>query len=99
MRSLLGFALALAVALPALAQQPEKRDAKPRAEASAAAGGTAVQHGGLFDRLDANRDGFLSAEELAREPAAEASWIALDRNADGRISRDEFTTVGAAERR
>jgi Ca2+-binding EF-hand superfamily protein len=60
-----------------------------------------------FDRWDANRDGFLEADEFrtaARQAKAgggpEARLVAqlgsrkaeLDKNGDGRISRQEFTT-------
>jgi len=83
--------MALVLSWPALAQQPEKREAKPAStERSAAAGGTVASDEGLFDRLDTNRDGYLSTAELEREPAERANWIAADRDGDGRISRQEF---------
>lgn len=47
---------------------------------------------GLFDRLDRNKDGYLSPEELAAPEAKSTNWIAIDRNRDGRISREEFNT-------
>lgn len=47
----------------------------------------------LFQRLDANRDGYLSPQELAAPAAGQGNWIAVDRNADGRIGRDEFGLV------
>jgi len=46
----------------------------------------------LFDRLDRNKDGYLSKEELAAPEARNGNWIAIDRNRDGRISREEFNT-------
>ena len=49
-----------------------------------------------FERLDRNRDGSLSREELATEAARALNWIAVDRNGDGRITRDEFSTVLAS---
>lgn len=48
----------------------------------------------LFDRLDRNKDGYLSAQELASDEAKSRNWIAVDRNRDGRISRAEFGLVG-----
>ena len=47
----------------------------------------------LFERLDRNKDGYLSKEELAAPAAQNGNWIAIDRDRDGRISRREFTTV------
>jgi hypothetical protein len=62
------------------------------AEPEAAAGATAPSVS-LFDRLDRNKDGYLSREELGSDEAKTRNWIALDRNRDGRISRSEFTLV------
>ena len=95
MKSLITVAAALALALSwtaAAQQRAEQRDAKPR---SAAAGASVSQDDRLFDRLDANRDGYLSDAELERQPAERANWIAADRNGDGRISREEFTGIAA----
>jgi hypothetical protein len=62
------------------------------AEPQAGAGATAPATS-LFDRLDRNRDGYLSREELAAEEAKTRNWIAVDRNRDNRISRSEFRLV------
>jgi len=50
----------------------------------------------LFDRLDKNKDGYLTGAELNSQEALTSNWIAIDRDADGRISRAEFTAVGPA---
>jgi Ca2+-binding EF-hand superfamily protein len=50
----------------------------------------------LFERLDRNKDGYLSREELASDEALKRNWIAVDRDRDGRISRTEFNLIGAA---
>ena len=44
----------------------------------------------LFERLDRNGDGYLSADELASQ---EGDWIAVDRDRDGRIGRSEFKVL------
>jgi len=51
----------------------------------------------LFERLDRNKDGYLSRDELASREALTRNWIAIDRDRDGRISRSEFGIVGIAE--
>ena len=61
--------------------------------AQAGAGATAPSPS-LFDRLDRNKDGYLSADELSVDEANNRNWIAIDRNRDGRISRSEFGLVG-----
>ena len=62
------------------------------AEPEAAAGSTAPSTS-LFDRLDRNKDGHLSREELDAPEARNRNWIAIDRNGDGRISRSEFSLI------
>jgi hypothetical protein len=47
----------------------------------------------LFNRLDKNRDGFLTGTELTTGDALTSNWLAVDRDADGRISRAEFSVV------
>jgi Ca2+-binding EF-hand superfamily protein len=47
----------------------------------------------LFDRLDKNRDGYLTGSELTSPEALSSSWLGVDRDGDGRISRSEFTAV------
>lgn len=44
----------------------------------------------LFDRLDLNRDGYLSESELA---SRQGDWVAVDSDRDGRISRSEFKAL------
>jgi hypothetical protein len=48
----------------------------------------------LFDRLDKNRDGYLTGSELTSQDALATNWISVDRDNDGRISRSEFTSIG-----
>jgi Ca2+-binding EF-hand superfamily protein len=60
--------------------------------AQAGAGATAPSQS-LFDRLDRNKDGYLTRDELSVDEANNRNWIAVDRDRDGRISRAEFGLV------
>ena len=80
--------------------------AQEKKEESASGGATAPQPSfrrdatasrALFDRLDKNRDGTLTGAELTSQEALSSSWLGVDRNGDGRISRDEFTAVPQTE--
>lgn len=50
----------------------------------------------LFRELDRNGDGYLTGDELWSARGRQDNWAAVDRNRDGRISPDEFTTVPSA---
>jgi hypothetical protein len=60
--------------------------------AQAGAGATAPSQS-LFERLDRNKDGYLTRDELSGDEANSRNWIAVDRDRDGRISRSEFSLV------
>ena len=51
----------------------------------------------LFDRLDKNRDGYLTGSELTSQEALTSNWLSVDRNNDGRVGRSEFTSIGSGE--
>ena len=51
----------------------------------------------LFDRLDKNHDGYLTGTELTSQEALSTNWLGVDRDGDGRISREEFTAVTPSE--
>jgi Ca2+-binding EF-hand superfamily protein len=91
-------AIVLFLAAPAFAQD------KPAAKSddSASGGATAPRPSfrrdasasqALFDRLDKNRDGYLTGSELTSQEALTTNWLAVDRDGDGRISRSEFTAI------
>lgn len=91
-----------AVLLAAGAFAQEKPAA--RQNESASAGATAPQPSfrrdeaasrALFDKLDKNRDGYLTGSELTGPEAQTSNWLSVDRDADGRISRSEFTAIGS----
>lgn len=47
----------------------------------------------LFDRLDRNKDGYLTGTELTSPEAQSTNWLSIDRDGNGRISRSEFTAI------
>lgn len=48
----------------------------------------------IFDRLDSNKDGFLSTEEADQSPMAKRDFGTLDKDGDARISHEEWKTGG-----
>lgn len=88
----------IAAAALVLAVQAQAAD-EPRASAGAtqpAETAKPATRASLFDRLDRNRDGYLSRDEMESDEARRANWISSDRDNDGRISRAEFSEVGGA---
>ena len=67
--------------------------AEPEAAAGGAGSGASAPSTSLCDRLDRNKDGHLSREELDAAEARNRNWIAIDRDGDGRISRSEFSLI------
>lgn len=98
MKKLVLSALALAVALPAAAQQAAP--AAPRGETTRAELETRVRE--RFAKADGDRDGFVTKAELAarrgerREDRREAQFARLDADKNGSISRAEFLAQGDA---
>lgn len=91
-------AIALLFAASAFAQEKPAVSTSDSASGGATAprpgfAGDATSSRALFDRLDKNKDGYLSGAELTSPEAQSANWLSIDRNGDSRISRSEFTTV------
>ncbi|OGA67777.1 MAG: hypothetical protein A3G81_11650 [Betaproteobacteria bacterium RIFCSPLOWO2_12_FULL_65_14] len=92
--------------LAAAAAQAQDKPGAARQVDSASGGATARRPSfarnesasrALFERLDKNRDGYLTGGELTSPEAATANWLSVDRDGDGRISRVEFTAIGNGE--
>jgi hypothetical protein len=94
-------ALSLALlAAPAALGQQQDAERKPSAAAGATAPTAATvvdpeAAARLFSRFDTNRDGRLSSAELDAARANQGNWLAIDRNRDGSITREEFTALGS----
>ena len=59
-------------------------------------GGATASADAMFDRLDANHDGKLSASEAAADPKVQGAWKKLDANNKGAISKAEFQAHASA---
>jgi hypothetical protein len=93
--------LALIALLAATSVFAQQKPAAPKEE-SASGGATAPRPSfrrdasasqALFERLDKNKDGYLTGAELTSGEAVTTNWIGVDRDGDGRISRAEFSAV------
>jgi hypothetical protein len=101
MRLLAAIALALFAVASAFAQEKPSAGKDESASGGASAPRPSFRRDAaasqaLFDRLDKNKDGYLTGAELTSPEAQSSNWLAVDRDGDGRISRSEFTAVGPA---
>ena len=73
----------------------QKKSDDPAADADAA-----KRHGELFDKLDANHDGFITADEVPADHKRLFDRLVRrsDKTADGKLSRDEFISGMAEDR-
>ena len=100
MRSVL--VVALCVATSAWAQQAPVEKKNDSASGGATAPSPSFRRDAdasraLFDRLDKNRDGYLTGGELTSIEALTTNWLSVDRNNDGRIARSEFTSIESGD--
>ena len=82
--------LVISLSALALAASAQAADASKDAPAASAKDSAAIQ--AAFKRADANGDGKLSREEAVSLPAVAEKFTQLDKDADGFISAEEFTT-------
>lgn len=68
----------------------EREGATPRAGAEPGAGATAGASAAIFDRLDTNRDGYVSREEARAHTELSNQFSNLDKDGDGRLSQSEM---------
>ena len=94
-RSLLVFS-SLPVLLAAAALTAFAQTRAPLIEQPLAAQDKAVIEAS-FTRADANSDGKLSKDEVAKLPAIASQFDELDKNKDGLLSLDEFAVTFAAK--
>ena len=52
---------------------------------------TAIAGENQFNKLDADADGYISAEEAAAHEGLQQGWTATDANADGKVDAAEFS--------
>ncbi len=52
---------------------------------------TAIASENQFNKLDADADGYISAEEAAAHEGLQAGWQATDANMDGKVDAAEFS--------
>ena len=60
--------------------------------------GASSMHGGNFDRLDRNHDGFVSRDEAKDANELNTRFSELDRNNDGKLSREEYMSLDQGAR-
>jgi Ca2+-binding EF-hand superfamily protein len=47
----------------------------------------------VFDSLDSDHDGFVTAQDAQAAPVVAQSFASADKNGDGKLSKEEFTSA------
>jgi Ca2+-binding EF-hand superfamily protein len=89
-RSMLGLA-SLPLILAGAVLSAHAQSQSPAAQPTAAKDKQMVES--AFTKVDANTDGKLSKQEAAKLPAIGAKFDDLDKDKDGQLTLDEFTTA------
>ena len=83
---------AAALATPASAADDKTR-ATPGGKSEKAASGRTTSSAALFDRLDKNRDGFVTRDEARDATELQGRFAETDQDNDGKISRSEMRAL------
>ena len=91
-KTVVAAAAAAAFALPFAASADSD---KPKSEKAAgpAASGRTTGSAALFDRLDKNKDGFVTRDEARDATELQGRFAELDKDNDGKISRSEMRAL------
>lgn len=89
--------LAAAALISGLASADDKNSAARggSVEKSRTAGGISADMMKEFESLDANKDGFLTRDELKSKPQLVAVFAKADKNRDGKLDPAEYQVLNA----
>jgi hypothetical protein len=91
MKTYIALAAAALVSTATFAQQEAQRPpATPNAATRPPPATPPMGMSEIFDKLDTNHDGKLSAEEAQAEPTVAMNFESADSNHDGALSKEEF---------
>jgi hypothetical protein len=91
-KTLVAAAVAASFALPFAASADNDKLRNEKAGGSSASGRTTGSVA-LFDRLDRNRDGFVTRDEARDATELQGRFAELDKDNDGKISRSELRAL------